>query len=359
MDLSVHPSVLPRSTALLSRSGLVTKITRKGWVCPPLIHGWSQGYHNHDRVAHICSSASSSGSNSEPGGEGITPPQPSSNTSKSKLYTFLLALHSVMAATLTFLPDKAIEVSLQVAATPLTAALTGLVAAQCWLTAACLLALKDAAAHDRLQSDTYKRLNLALLYWSVLVIATQLRHQVALTPAITGTWVMLAGLTAITAATTYASSQGGFSISVIARSLVENVKASFQPATAMSIPYSAICGLALLAFFQLFVVRELPYLQMDPGGLGRYLVQLEGAGMLVIGVVAYTLKDASDRGRLGAPTFRLLNMGLALACVVKVWHLVQIWVCGAPLYTQVFFAVMGMLALVVMYCDYQYFFAKR
>jgi hypothetical protein len=41
------------------------------------------------------------------------------------------------------------------------------------------------------------------------------------------------------------------------------------------------------------------------------------------GVVWYTLKDAADRGRLGASTFRQLNLAMAVLAALQLWGLWQ------------------------------------
>jgi hypothetical protein len=45
------------------------------------------------------------------------------------------------------------------------------------------------------------------------------------------------------------------------------------------------------------------------GALGTSLVSVNGVGFALLAVVLFTLKDAAARGRLGASTFKALNIG--------------------------------------------------
>lgn len=47
------------------------------------------------------------------------------------------------------------------------------------------------------------------------------------------------------------------------------------------------------------------------GPMTVFAQRAAGAGLLLMMVVAASLKDGADRQRLGATTFRWLNMGLA------------------------------------------------
>lgn len=53
-----------------------------------------------------------------------------------------------------------------------------------WMVVGVLVCLREAAIHNRLSSDTYKRLNLGIMYWAVTMIVMQLRFQSVSNPAL-------------------------------------------------------------------------------------------------------------------------------------------------------------------------------
>lgn len=55
----------------------------------------------------------------------------------------------------------------------------------------------------------------------------------------------------------------------------------------------------------------------------RMLCALPCRAFRCAGVVWYTLKDAADRGRLGASTFRQLNLAMAVLAALQLWGLWQ------------------------------------
>jgi hypothetical protein len=50
------------------------------------------------------------------------------------------------------------------------------------------------------------------------------------------------------------------------------------------------------------------------GALGTSLVSVNGVGYALLAIVLFTLKDAAARGRLGASTFKALNIGGRCRC---------------------------------------------
>lgn len=52
------------------------------------------------------------------------------------------------------------------------------------------------------------------------------------------------------------------------------------------------------------------------------------AGLLLLGGVYYTLKDAADRGRLGASTFKVLNLAVLVVSLVQAYFYLQMGVGG-------------------------------
>ena len=55
------------------------------------------------------------------------------------------------------------------------------------------------------------------------------------------------------------------------------------------------------------------------GPLTVFSERCAGAGLILMTLVAYSLKDGADRGKLGATSFRWLNLGLAGSLLAMVW----------------------------------------
>lgn len=77
------------------------------------------------------------------------------------------------------------------------------------------------------------------------------------------------------------------------------------------------------------------------------------------GVVWYTLKDAADRGRLAATTFRQLNLAMAVVAALQLWAYWQISVAGVPLDETLWKGLIGSGLVTLAVCDFQFFFASR
>ncbi len=84
-----------------------------------------------------------------------------------------------------------------------------------------------------------------------------------------------------------------------------------------------------------------------------------GACVLPAGVVHYVQKDAADRGRLGAGTFKKLNLALAVSQAAGSWFLYQLTPLGVPVdaTVQMVAIVRGLVGALV--CTWQYYTARK
>lgn len=69
----------------------------------------------------------------------------------------------------------------------------------------------------------------------------------------------------------------------------------------------------------LLVCRTITHLCCSVGPMTVFAERSAGAGLMLMTLVAYSLKDGADRGKLGATTFRWLNLGLAGSLLSMVW----------------------------------------
>eukprot|EP00879_Flechtneria_rotunda_P022203 GHRR01023427.1.p1 GENE.GHRR01023427.1~~GHRR01023427.1.p1 ORF type:complete len:187 (+),score=62.04 GHRR01023427.1:889-1449(+) len=172
------------------------------------------------------------------------------------------------------------------------------------------------------------------------------------------------GAIAIAAATVfingriYAVSAGGFSLQTIVKGFGNGLRDLLQLRNNMSTFYAFCAGLALLQFLWHFPSSATPLFSQDLGPIALLLKQARGAGMVLAGVVWYVLKDAADRGRLAASTFKQLNLAMAVVAALQLWAYWQMSVAGVPLNRQLWRVLMGTGLLVVAVCDWQ-FFAKK
>jgi hypothetical protein len=75
-------------------------------------------------------------------------------------------------------------------------------------------------------------------------------------------------------------------------------------------------------------------------------------------VVWYTLKDAADRGRLAATTFKQLNLAMAAVAALQLWGLYQMADVGVPLNQQLWKVLMATGAAALAVCDVQFLCAR-
>lgn len=196
---------------------------------------------------------------------------------------------------------------------------------------AVVAALRSAAGvgWDRLRSSTYRRLNLGLAAASLWMAAASYWMpafaygydmyppllRLGATAAHAGTALLCIGTWARTV-----EPYCGHYVPRIVRGLVGSAL-KLVPSGVSDDPDApegrdgrneyALCAAAFAWFAVLPVVSPFP-LATVPAILGKRLSRAASGWTFLAAVVSYALKDAAERGRLGASTFRTLRKGLAL-----------------------------------------------
>ncbi|WIA19308.1 hypothetical protein OEZ85_003941 [Tetradesmus obliquus] len=303
----------------------------------------------------VAASASDGASSSSPAAVLLASPE-----QQKSAYSALTLVHSAAAGATCFVPGWAMANLFDWLPTTATAMqLVIAPGAYLWLIVACLVCLKEAAAHGRLSSDTYKRLNLGVMYQSIVFAALAIRERALLTKPSLMCCLALLGATAFVAGRVYAVSAGGFSLPTIIKSFLGNLRDLIAPKTLVSGFYSLCAALALYMFFWQFPSPGTPLFLLDEGPVAVLLKQARGGGMVLAGIVWYTLKDAADRGRLAASTFRQLNLAMAVVAVLQLAAYGYMSLAGVPLVQKLYRMLMSTGIATVLVCDFQYFFAKK
>ena len=181
----------------------------------------------------------------------------------------------------------------------------------------------SAAKHDRLGSDTYKRLNLALLEYGLLgllVIAIVGSRQ----PNPTLALALL--LSVINSTKGYAYGVLGWdkqnSETTLLKDVTNGIVASMKgflliPKNIKSAGYLGATGMiTALKLLKLSEIVKLLQANSSPSvGLATLVAQLNRLAFFQI--MLYTLKDAADRDRLGGTTFIQMNYLCSLAMGVQ------------------------------------------
>lgn len=175
--------------------------------------------------------------------------------------------------------------------------------------------LKEASVRGQLYMDTFRRLNLGLVLQTgaTLVVAAQavsLRN-----PLLTGYMLLVCLPSLLLASRMYTlyKREGGWPLPSPTKTLAAMVGVLLPrnlPAMAYSLLTVASAGMAAMCL-SAAPEHTMKLYQGLYGPMTVFAERCAGAGLILMTMVAYSLKDGADRGKLGATTFKWLNLGMA------------------------------------------------
>ncbi|KAI3439039.1 hypothetical protein D9Q98_001449 [Chlorella vulgaris] len=263
-------------------------------------------------------------------------------TERALTYAGLTALLGVSGLVLAAAPATVVQFVWATRPSLFVAGVARITGALVLLAAVCANCLKEAAEHERLPSDTYQRLNLGLMWWGVgtclaLWTAKQQPTRLAL-----GLCTLLLSATSFHAAmTVQETSEGGLNPFFLAKrflSSLGNLSSYHNTGRSSIVPlygYGLAAKGALAAALAILLQGRLQLAQavtavgvanvpagataaqnglllVPMGTLGNAVARVTSVGYLLLSLVLFILKDAAQRGRLGASTFKQLNIGVAV-----------------------------------------------
>lgn len=177
--------------------------------------------------------------------------------------------------------------------------------------------LADAASHDRLNSDTYKRMNMAMLAQGLLGLVV-----VSLGPRLNLPFIVAFGLTCINTVKGYTygvlglEKQGGIA------SLVAELKSGSKSLLGgfFTLPTKPIAMIYQVATYSVSVMKLIKMKEICESLQSGSPIAASAARLnrlVLLSLMSYTLKDAADRDRLGGSTFIKLNFLSAVGFAIN------------------------------------------
>lgn len=234
-------------------------------------------------------------------------------------FSFVCLVHGICGIAMAVFPENILsEVYLAASGNTLVNSLMCMMGGMHLYAALLSHCLVGAAEHGRLTSNTYKRLAYGVAAWSFFEMAkiafvSSASHMVSLCGNV------YAGIFALTLGTMFMCSKG-MRIDFV----------SWNPLKIFSL--GNIYGFAAISsvfafttvWYRYFLpdsflgqqLGSLSWIQIPAGALGWDLIQSLSIGAFLLYSSFVTLLDASQRNRLGASTFKLLNLGTGLLSIL-------------------------------------------
>eukprot|EP00879_Flechtneria_rotunda_P005419 GHRR01005712.1.p1 GENE.GHRR01005712.1~~GHRR01005712.1.p1 ORF type:complete len:394 (+),score=124.42 GHRR01005712.1:253-1434(+) len=276
------------------------------------------------------------------------------NTPQAAAFMFLSVISAIFGAAALAAPQQLLLTALGTSGTPLEVAFTRIAGATMAISAAAEYSLQDAVTAGHLKSATYQRLMLAIiaknaLYLTAFTLSPELWNPVLVSIYPTSALVSVA--------TNAATLQTAFKQSGIA-AFGEGLQIALQgsigvPSTTAGWVYSAFT-LLYIATVAACYAPEVIFTGDGMTPATELLKHTWSPGFLLSAAACVVLRDAADRNRLAASTFRRLNLGLV--AMETGYSLVFAWsiYTGLAVNDSSSWSNLGGSVCVAAYCLHQY-----
>jgi len=317
---------------------------------------WSEGKGN------VCEAAGVEGS----------PEDGNSLNVASMSFVLLRVLNGSLGLAMLFFPQQVLEKVCAVSTNTLVSGLLMMIGGVHLYASLIAHTLVSASEHGRLGSDTYKRLGTSLAVFGYSGLATLLCSscQMSLLPlGIYGGSLVLSGVIPMIFSKGYRLGLKKWKpFPLVSLENLYGLSYLGVIAAVLAVWYSKLSPSSFLGV----QLGSLNWIQQPAGTLGHDMIEFLSVtgGALLVGAFV-TLLDAHQRGRLGASTFKQLNLGIGGLGVIWAWVFFKLQSEGSLTVPNLFAPYMGHLMdiftmklslffpIIGVVCLWQWYFAKK
>lgn len=237
-----------------------------------------------------------------------------------KAYTALSSTAAIAAALALLVPGAVTTVLFRAPIDPVVTALMRTSGAALIPTAVSAYLMRVAVEHEQLDSDTFRRLNCALAFQSLMLLVVLAQAVSVRNAALIGIAGTLSLASLITTSRVYALSKRSPWPLPHPASIISSLLSLLQPGNTHAAVYSvmSICfGVAALCYFKAHPSAPSMLFHAQMGPIVVFLSRVNAGSAALAAVVSLCLRDAAQRARLGAATAAALNAALAASCALQ------------------------------------------
>lgn len=216
--------------------------------------------------------------------------------------------------------------------------------------------LKEASAQGDLPQDTFKRLNIALMVQCALSLVVLAQGISVRTPLLVGFLGAICGSGFLLSSRVYSLSKGGIpfpSLKHTFSAMISTLMPTNLAATGYSLLTVALVGMAAMGITAA-PGESLPLYNGVMGPVTVFMRRVAGAGMLLMAMVAFSLKEGADKGKLGTTPMRWLNLGMSGSLLAMLLVMTVNLQSGLMLASNKAYIMMAAILTGFTYTGYQY-----